>query len=102
MFKIEFSMKLEKVFLVAGLCRAIVLCLTILLDLAFPDYDTSAGLTMDCNGVPQQGSREWGDSLVVWDSVFFMRIAQCGYEFEQYHAFFPALPSKPHHHQIQL
>ncbi|CAI7836251.1 unnamed protein product, partial [Closterium sp. NIES-53] len=33
------------------------------------------------------------ESLVVWDSVFFHRIALCGYEFEQAYAFFPLLPS---------
>ena len=33
------------------------------------------------------------ERLVVWDAVFFVRIAECGYPFEQFHAFFPALPS---------
>lgn len=27
-----------------------------------------------------------------WDAVYFLRIAQAGYEFEQFHAFFPLLP----------
>ena len=31
-------------------------------------------------------------SKFVWDSVFFSRIALCGYEYEQYYAFFPYLP----------
>ena len=30
----------------------------------------------------------------VWDSVFFSRIALCGYEYEQYYAFFPFLPGE--------
>lgn len=25
--------------------------------------------------------------------MFYMRIAKCGYEYEQYHAFFPLLPA---------
>lgn len=33
------------------------------------------------------------ESAVLWDSVFFVRTAQCGYEFEQAHAFFPLLPA---------
>ena len=33
----------------------------------------------------------------VWDSVFFSRIALCGYEYEQYYAFFPFLPGYRHH-----
>lgn len=32
------------------------------------------------------------EELVVWDSVYYVRIAECGYEYEQTHAFFPALP----------
>lgn len=32
------------------------------------------------------------EKLVVWDSVYYLRIAECGYEYEQTHAFFPALP----------
>ena len=34
----------------------------------------------------------FGQSKFVWDSVFFARIAVCGYEYEQFYAFFPALP----------
>ncbi|KAK9806200.1 hypothetical protein WJX72_005101 [[Myrmecia] bisecta] len=30
--------------------------------------------------------------MTVWDSVFFTRVAQCGYEYEHFHAFFPLLP----------
>ncbi|KAF7827567.1 GPI mannosyltransferase 2 isoform X1 [Senna tora] len=29
---------------------------------------------------------------IVWDSVYFVRIAQCGYEYEQSYAFLPLLP----------
>jgi GPI mannosyltransferase 2 len=28
-----------------------------------------------------------------WDSLYFVRIAQCGYETEKTHAFFPLLPA---------
>lgn len=27
-----------------------------------------------------------------WDGVFFLQIAEYGYEFEKFHAFFPAFP----------
>jgi GPI mannosyltransferase 2 len=27
-----------------------------------------------------------------WDAVYFLRVAQVGYEFEMEHAFFPLLP----------
>ena len=36
------------------------------------------------------------EEVVVWDSVYYMRIAECGYEYEQTHAFFPALPLLMH------
>ena len=29
---------------------------------------------------------------MIWDAVYFERIAQCGHEHEQCHAFFPGLP----------
>eukprot|EP00210_Caulerpa_lentillifera_P000142 g137.t1 len=85
-------MQLYKVLLFGTLCRLGVLSLIILFDVVFPDYDSSAALVLDCSGVPLDGPDQWGDRVVVWDSVFFMRVAQCGYEYEQYHAFFPALP----------
>ena len=31
-------------------------------------------------------------SLMVWDSMFFGRIAMAGYEYEQFYAFFPLYP----------
>ena len=34
----------------------------------------------------------WLTGLAVWDSAFFVRVARCGYEYEQFHAFFPLLP----------
>ncbi|GLJ22031.1 hypothetical protein SUGI_0412820 [Cryptomeria japonica] len=32
------------------------------------------------------------EATVVWDSVYYVRIAQCGYEYEQTYAFLPLLP----------
>ncbi|XP_006354157.1 GPI mannosyltransferase 2 [Solanum tuberosum] len=32
------------------------------------------------------------EDSIVWDSVYFVRIAQCGYEYEQNYAFFPLIP----------
>lgn len=33
------------------------------------------------------------EGLAVWDAVFFLRISQCGYEYDKFHAFFPGLPA---------
>ncbi|DBA89617.1 TPA: hypothetical protein ACH3X2_004513 [Trebouxia sp. C0005] len=60
------------------------------------DYDTSTGLqTLDCasaDTVSAPLADSWFQSKAVWDSVFFNRIALCGYEYEQFYAFFPLLP----------
>lgn len=51
--------------------------------------------TCDVRAVQCAGRHADADALsrlAVWDSAFFVRIAQCGYEYEQFHAFFPLLP----------
>ncbi|KAJ8619518.1 hypothetical protein MRB53_028047 [Persea americana] len=70
--------------------------------LAHP-YDTSASLNPSCLSVGStiptrsQSSRlpflglAIEDSIV-WDGVYFVRIAECGYEYEQTYAFLPLLP----------
>ena len=72
-------------------------------DAAFPDYDTSAALEpASCipPAPPADPPGGWSGTLsgalertLVWDSVFFWRIAACGYEHEQFFAFFPLLPA---------
>lgn len=66
-------------------------------------YDTSASLNPSCLSVGStiptrsQSSRlpflglAIEDSIV-WDGVYFVRIAECGYEYEQTYAFLPLLP----------
>ncbi|CAM6112845.1 unnamed protein product [Calypogeia fissa] len=68
-------------------------------------YDTSADLSLPClssNSCTSQEEHQqpiWGQRLgkaiqrtVVWDGVYYIRIAECGYEYEQAYAFLPALP----------
>ncbi|KAK4264069.1 hypothetical protein QN277_029408 [Acacia crassicarpa] len=90
----------------AILSRLLVLSLIIIFRLLVSPYDTSAPLNPDCltrsNTDPgQESSRPnllWpnlGSGIengIVWDSVYFVRIAQCGYEYEQTYAFLPLLP----------
>ncbi|KAJ0020166.1 hypothetical protein Pint_31359 [Pistacia integerrima] len=83
----------------ATLSRLLLLTLTILWRALLSPYDTSASLNPDClaDPVPPQHSRNNPISSaiengVVWDSVYFVRIAQCGYEYEQSFAFLPLLP----------
>ncbi|XP_020256887.1 GPI mannosyltransferase 2 isoform X2 [Asparagus officinalis] len=80
--------------------RLLVVTLIVLWRLLFDPYDTSASLNPPCLGERSQPSDSirWPktsaaiESSVVWDGVFFVRIAECGYEYEQTYAFLPLLP----------
>lgn len=96
-----------KVLLLATAVRVLILSAAVIFDVILPDYDSSVSLstqsckeagylragqsaaTADFTATNPQGTLA---KLVVWDSVFFVRIAKCGYEYEQFHAFFPLLP----------
>ncbi|CAD7703381.1 unnamed protein product, partial [Ostreobium quekettii] len=91
----------RRVFAVALCCRLAVLCLSSLLDGLLPDYDTSSELADHgpCNSGEVDGDAPSLSAIeaalgrmVVWDSLYFVRIARCGYEYEQCHAFFPGYP----------
>ena len=91
----------KRVILLAAAFRTVTVGLALLFDHVFSDYDTSTSLSSrkECDVTLQAEDDSVLSNLVVWDTVFFVRIAQCGYEYEQYHAFFPLLPSQLHHHQ---
>ena len=96
-----------KVLLLATAVRVLILGAAVTFDAVLPDYDSSVSLlTQSCKvfgdlQVSQSAATERLTAvtargalakLAVWDSVFFVRIAKCGYEYEQFHAFFPLLP----------
>jgi hypothetical protein len=62
------------------------------------DYDTSAQLPVaSCKASDQHIEHSCEPpglirSSIVWDSVYFERIARCGYEYEHFLAFFPGWP----------
>jgi len=93
------ALSTARIFCLALAVRAAYLAAIIGLDAALPDNDSSALLVRrSCGGGPPAfasgAPRAYGlHSLLVWDSVFFERVARCGYEFEQYHAFLPAFPA---------
>ncbi|KAK8949330.1 hypothetical protein KSP39_PZI005209 [Platanthera zijinensis] len=91
----------------AVISRFLLVSLIIIWSYIFPPYDSSAQLNPSC----LSSSSTIGDSSpltetqalwprigvaiegsVVWDSVYFIRIAECGYEYEQTYAFLPLLP----------
>lgn len=75
-------------------------------DVLIADYDTSPELGIACTGPEYIVPVTWGpgsrggvpllsrllQGLMVWDSVHFVSIAKCGYEFENQGAFFPFVP----------
>ncbi|KAF6256425.1 GPI mannosyltransferase 2 [Scenedesmus sp. NREL 46B-D3] len=82
----------KRLLLLAACIRGTYLVGTLLLSHYIADYDTSASLLSESceDGWPEAiaevlQQRPW----VVWDSVFSHRIAACGYEYEQFFAFFP-------------
>jgi phosphatidylinositol glycan class V len=96
---------LKRLLIVATVVRAAYIALLLVLDAGLADYDTSSHLlSADCStwwpqrvasaAAAQPGGtrRSAAAPLVVWDAVFFHRIAACDYEYEQFYAFFPGLP----------
>ncbi|XP_024024329.1 GPI mannosyltransferase 2 isoform X2 [Morus notabilis] len=87
----------------ALLSRLLLLTLILIWRSLLSPYDTSAPLNPNClsnttSPPPQEQRLLWPslasaiESSIVWDSVYFVRIAQCGYEYEQSYAFLPLLP----------
>ncbi|PON97821.1 GPI mannosyltransferase [Trema orientale] len=86
----------------ALLSRLLLLALILLWRTLLSPYDTSATLNPNClSNTTSPSPKEqliWPsmasaiESSIVWDGVYFVRIAQCGYEYEQTYAFMPLLP----------
>lgn len=75
--------------------RILVFTLIIFFRILASPYDTSASLNPPCLTSNDTHHSRIDSSIqngVVWDSVYFIRIAQCGYEYEQTYAFLPLLP----------
>jgi phosphatidylinositol glycan class V len=90
---------LPSVWHIAVLSRVVMLCLMLGFDTLLDDYDTSGRLFPDDgfavsteNNAPFTKTCAAVQGLVTWDAVYFLRIADVGYEHEQTHAFFPGWP----------
>lgn len=92
----------SKVLKSAILSRLLLLILILLWRTLLTPYDTSAPLNPSCLDQPSPSPPPpppllpaLGSAIengIVWDSVYFVRIAKCGYEYEQSYAFLPLLP----------
>jgi hypothetical protein len=90
-------LSLQRLVSVAIVVRAAYLAVILLLARYLDDYDTSTTLLSESchdNWPEVVAKQQQQFPLVVWDSVFLHRIAVCGYEYEQYFAFFPGLPGE--------
>ena len=93
--------------------RSVCLLLLIVQDWLYRDYDSSAALSapleclqlpiddnsdassnnsVDAHGVSWPGVAQGLRALCTWDCVHFVEVAQCGYQYEHQHAFYPLLP----------
>lgn len=88
-------LSVRRLLLVAATVRGAYLAATLGVARLLDDYDTSASLLVGgCGDAWPQVAAKAQQSMpwVVWDSVFLHRISTCGYEYEQFFAFFPGLP----------
>ncbi|KAJ8574107.1 hypothetical protein K7X08_025912 [Anisodus acutangulus] len=89
----------------AVVSRLVLISLILLWRSLLSPYDTSASINPSClssingsnskSGLPPVRLLRLASAIedsIVWDSVYFVRIAQCGYEYEQTYAFLPLLP----------
>ncbi|XP_009762374.1 uncharacterized protein [Nicotiana sylvestris] len=84
----------------AVVSRLILISLILLWRSLLSPYDTSASINPSCLSGSDSGSASVYfprlasaiEDSIAWDSVYFVRIAQCGYEYEQTYAFLPLLP----------
>lgn len=83
-----------KIAAVAAGSRVVWLLIAATSDWLLRDYDTSAQLNDRPCSIDHEHKLPGQIILFadVWDTVYFERISRCGYEFEQYLAFFPGLP----------
>ncbi|KAH9301909.1 hypothetical protein KI387_013492, partial [Taxus chinensis] len=105
----SFQQEMKHVLSLAVISRILVLGLIIICRSIASPYDTSASLDPPClstsNITDRHETRHEQEqtslalklgkavqATVVWDSVYYVRIAQCGYEYEQTYAFLPLLP----------
>ena len=74
----------------ALISRVVMWILSIASNVLIRDYDTSCTVT-SISGADGIVENLFGQ-FARWDGVYFTRIAEFGYEYEQNHAFFPLLP----------
>eukprot|EP01028_Stygiella_incarcerata_P007953 TRINITY_DN3325_c0_g1_i1.p1 TRINITY_DN3325_c0_g1~~TRINITY_DN3325_c0_g1_i1.p1 ORF type:complete len:412 (+),score=72.66 TRINITY_DN3325_c0_g1_i1:200-1435(+) len=95
-----FKGKERKILLFALAHRILVWAISSIFNAWINDYDTSSDIILH----PLEGASNtvltcprYINVFAKWDAVFFGHIAEYGYEFEKFHAFFPLLPFLMNH-----
>ncbi|XP_011625278.1 GPI mannosyltransferase 2 [Amborella trichopoda] len=96
----------RQVLFCALISRVLVVALIFIWRSLISPYDTSASINSNClspspdnpsNSSSKEsmifnGAAKSIEESIVWDGVYLVRIAECGYEYEQTYAFLPLLP----------
>ncbi|CAN6445178.1 unnamed protein product [Victoria cruziana] len=89
---------------IAAVSRIVIVALIVFWRFIASPYDTSSSLNPPCLSPDPDAIDHltwpvrWPaigkaiEDSIVWDGVYFVRIAECGYEYEQTYAFLPLLP----------
>eukprot|EP01134_Creolimax_fragrantissima_P003690 CFRG3690T1 len=81
-----------KVVQIAVVSRLLAAACQICAGAVIDDYDTSSEC-VETISKPLDGiAKAFLSGFARWDAVYFVRIAMAGYEYEQFHAFFPGMP----------
>ncbi|KAL8097397.1 uncharacterized protein LOC141683767 isoform X2 [Apium graveolens] len=97
----EFSTRDNRVVMKIAIgSRLLLLTLIVFWRSLVSPYDTSASINPSCLSSPNNQSyivkfpyiASVIEDSIVWDGVYYVRTAQCGYEYEQSYAFWPLLP----------
>ena len=84
--------EMEKTILKWGITsRFLIWTISFIFNLLIRDYDTSASIGTGQSKTDKLVELLFGQ-YVRWDSIYFVRIAEFNYEYEQTHAFFPLFP----------
>lgn len=86
------SSKLRIVLQIAVLSRFFVAFLAVAGGHLVRDYDSSSSIELNVSNGTIDNIISYLRPLGYWDGVYFQKIAESGYEYEQMHAFFPLYP----------
>lgn len=86
------SSKVRIVLQTAVFSRVFVVFLAVAGGYLVRDYDSSSSIELNASNGTIDNIISYLRPLGYWDGVYFQKIAESGYDYEQMHAFFPLYP----------